>query len=691
MEFPKERTRVEQVFTFPEQGRTVQEDPPCFCWIPAEGEREYTVRVLCDGEAVFEGRTRKNYIVPPQPLGEGEYTWDVSAEGAFRGEIGFSIAKGAKRINRVSAHKLFELVPDERPRHLFFSSDVEALVREKQGEIAVLRRNVALAKKHGSPEPPAFHRDPNATPYREYFGAFRDYVDRDLVALSLAYALLGDKEAAAAAKKLLLDLCDISPLGPMSLEGPFGDELGLSMARCLPAVFDLLYSFLDSKERMIVARTVRIYGMQCYDRLKKLNYCENPGNSHAGRLPAYMGEAAMVLKGTGVQPEREALEWLDYALEIYGGIFPYYGTPDGGWAEGPFYCTSYTKWYLPFFSAVERYGGTAFLDRPFYGNLTEFLLHFADPAAENHPFGDGYWSHPEDKEWPGFFAQDPYRYYCDRFADPIAKKRSLSALPKGVYLLHLLDVFLPVRATKAVKENSRRDIAVFGDAGFVAMHTAFDSAEDLALLARASRFGSDSHRHADQGSFAIFHRGNAMVSPSGYFGRAYGTEHHQKWTVTTKAHNTILVDGVGQEVKSVNSKGRIVRAEEKDGKRIAVLDISDAYPSLKSFVRTLTLEDGRVTVEDNIVAYSEVEIMCPIHTLSMPKEENGIVCVERGGSHMRIACRGITLESISDEFDVPLNTAVPDAYAVEMPPQFHLYYLSSRRKKHSYSLIFEIS
>ena len=141
--------------------------------------------------------------------------------------------------------------------------------------------------------------------------------------------------------------------------------------------------------------------------------------------------------------EEVCRRWLTYAAEVYGGIFPYYGTTDGGWAEGVFYAASYTKWYLPFFSAVERYTGKSYLSRPFYRNLAKFFVHFADPNRENHPFCDGYWCHPEDAEWPGFFAQNPYRFYAERFGDDEAL-RLMHALDRQEYFkLHLLDAFLP--------------------------------------------------------------------------------------------------------------------------------------------------------------------------------------------------------------------------------------------------------
>lgn len=684
--FPRDRQNAMQVFSFPEAGRVVAENPPCLCWIPPSGEHLYTVTVSTpDGTELYRAETKLNYHVPTRFFEAGDYQWNVYSEGIARGEIAFSISEDAVKVERVSAEKLYESIPSVHPRHLFFKEDIETIRKTKGAELEVLRRNVEQAYRDALPQMPMYHRDPYALPYREYFGRFRDFCDRNMVACALAYVLLEDACAGALAKQLLIHFCDRNPNGPCSLLGPWGDEVGLSLARCLPAVYDLLYPLLSEKERIFVAYTVRDYGRQCYERLRKRDYCQNPGDSHVGRLPAYLGEAVMVLKDSGIQPREEALQWLDYALEIYGGIFPYYGTPDGGWAEGVFYSTSYTKWYLPFFSAVERYGGTRFLDRPFYRNLTKFFLHFADPDYENHPFGDGYWCSPEDEEWPGFFAQSPCRFYADRFGPEAARKRASAQATPKLYRLHLLDIFLPAHGTCAKEAPDAQNVACFPDAGFVSMHTALgDLQNDFAVLARASKFGSDSHRHADQGSFALFYRGKALISPSGYFGRAYGTRHHFEWLKTTQAHNAILVDGEGQAVNSMYSRAKILSCGDFGEYKEARLDVSQAYPMLNKWIRTLRLTDNELTVEDEIESENEVTVTYPLHTLSKPEGEGNCVRVERDGVRLLIEPVGdtLTLDRITDRYAVELNEGVPAEFAVSMPQQYHIYYRTKKAKSH---------
>ncbi len=393
----QKRSRNGQAFPFPREGEVVEETPPCLIWLKEDVPSPYTVTVKKAGKTVWQGVTEQNFIVPDRIFAPGRYEWNVEADGRERGWRRFEIARNAVEFPRPAAEELYREVPSVRPRMLFFREDVKRICEMNPAALGTLRRNTFLALSAALPEAPRYHLDPEATPYREYFGRHRDYCDRDMVACALAYALLGDRAAGDRGKALFLRMCSWGTDGPCALEGPWGDEIGLSNARCFPAVMDLLWDLLDEGERVLAVNTVASYARQCEHRLLTLDYCQNPGNSHAGRLPAYLGEAAMALKGTDSVPEAELVRWLGHAADVYGGIFPYFGCPDGGWAEGMFYASSYCKWFLPFFRAVERFSRVSFFKRPFYRNYVRFLEHFCPPGWEIHPFGDGYWCGPDDE------------------------------------------------------------------------------------------------------------------------------------------------------------------------------------------------------------------------------------------------------------------------------------------------------
>lgn len=706
---PQDRTSHWEVFPYPVGGAVVTENPPAFVWLPLERDTDHTVPYTvtvehADGTPFLCGTVYGNTYVPDILFAPGTYRWKISSGDAVRGWETFTVAENAIGFLRPTVDAVLAGIPAARPRHLFSVSDLAELKTSRAAALDTLRRNIAQAYADGLPPRPMYHTDKNAVPYREYFGRFRDFCDRNLVACALGYYLLDDAEAGAFAKKLYLHLCDQNPLGPSSLCGPWGDEVGLSCARCFPAVFDLLAPLMDRSERAYAADTVAAYAMQCEQRLTGLDFMKNPGNSHAGRLPAYLGEAALALWGEPGFDHEMLRRWLDYALRVFGGMFPFFGTPDGGWAEGTFYSTSYTKWYLPFFSAVARYSGKSFLDRPFYRNYARFLLHFALPDHELHPFGDGYWCSPDSPEWPGFFAQNPFRVYADAagLEEAQAYDRALSVQP--LFQLHLLDVFLPTAALTRSDGFTAppTDADAFPDSGFVSLHSnRRDPTGDLHLLARASKFGPGSHRQPDNGSFALFAGGTALLCPSGYFGRAYGTKHHMQWLNTTKAHNAILVDGVGQDFHNFRHTAEIVFCGTKDREKTAVLDMTASYPMLTKWVRTFRLTDAHtVVIEDEIASASPVVITYPLHMLSKPADSTAIesdvppmtLDVWRHGHHLRVIPQDgcfVSL-SLSDRFDVDLNEGEPEAFHVRMPAQYHAYYTTEAKAEHRLRVTYRV-
>ena len=333
------------------------------------------------------------------------------------------------------------------------------------------------------------------------------------------------------------------------------------------------------------------------------------------------------------------------------------------------------------------------MNRPFYHRYTNFLIHFGNMKYENHPFGDGYWCTPESPEWPGFFAQNPYRVYADKFGPSLARDRSAEAEDEtSQYALHLLDLFLPTTQAAHSLAHEPRDVEAFPDGGFVALHSDLHSPRDIAVLARASRFGADSHRHADQGSFALFAGGTALITPSGYFGAAYGTKHHFEWTCTSAAHNTLLIDGAGQPRNDSRSMGKIAEVDEK--RKYCKLDLSRAYPDtpLRRWEREIMVHGNRVILCDHVETEVETELSFLLHTLALPEVYGHAFVLSRNGVRLRVVAKeGLFTEpKISNRFGVSLNEGVSPEYAVYMPQQYHVTYQTGRAKTHQIIVEFDV-
>lgn len=692
MKFQALRNSVCENFPFPSPNELVYETPPTVIWV-ADGSADYRLRICrADGVCVFEAQTERFYATPDQALAAGEYRYTVEgANGTICEDVPFTIAENALHFDRPDADDVLANLPNERPRYLFCASDIAELVQTHPLELRVLKNNVNAAIAHGLPVHTRHHHEELAHTFRDYFAEFRLFCDRDLIACALFYALTGDEEAGRHGRELLFAICDMNPLGPNAIDDKWDDEIGISCIRCLPPAFDLLYDLFAPRERRFLAQTIAVYARQCVHKLQ--NYEKYPADSHTGRVPAYLGGAALVLWGEGVEEEKTLRDWLALALRIYCGVFPFFGGNDGSWAEGAFYSTSYTKWYLPFFVAVERFSGKSLFNRPFYHRYSHFLLHFCNPSYELHPFGDGYWCHSDSPEWPGFFAQNPYRVYAERFGPELARERMRACADTDLYYLHLLDLFLPTpkNAGSPLAEEPS-DLAVFPDGGFVAMHTDLWSKDDICVLARASRFSYDGHRHADQGSFALFARGVALIAPSGYYGRGWGSAHHKGWTKQTKAHNALLFDGIGQNAVDPRlAVGEIV--EHSAQHRTCLLDMSAAYPNVKKWQRKLTLLGDTLTVCDTVGADEAVEVTYPLHTLSAPTACTDGFCLERNGVQLRVTVQegDLQLFDMRDCFDTPVNEGVPAGFEMQMPPQYHVYFRTPKKKEHRITVNFKIS
>ena len=681
------RTDPRQLFPSPREGELVDETPPVFVFLQEKGPGDYRVEVADeDGRTVFDRVTQQSFLRPETIFPAGTYRWRVSYGVAASDWVCFTITEQAVPFLRPDAAALLDAVPNVRPRHLFCREDIPGLLHQRAPELAALRRNVAAALAHGMPEPPRFHLETQAVAYHEYFIRHRQFVDRDLVACALAWALLADTQARDHGVRLLLTLCAWDPEGPCAVDGPWGDEIGLSHARCLPAAIDLLWDALDKSQRRLALQTVARYGMQCQRRLAACDFLHNPGDSHAGRLPAYLGEMAFCLQGTGILPRAVLLEWLNLALDVYSGFFPFFGGPDGGWAEGVFYGTSYTKWYLPFFCAAYRFGHVSFLDRPFYQRYPRFLEHFVAPGQEQYPFGDGYWCTAESTEFPGFFAQNPYRVYAQRTGTPLLQRFERQLAAPALFELHLLDVFLPPLPppVHSLAEPTSR-AALFPDAGLLSLHTTPEAPEhDLVLLARGSRYGSASHQHADQGSFCLKYGGVSLISPSGYYGRCYGTAHHRQWTNTSQAHNTLLVDGQGQATWSVQAVAQVLFARDEGNCLTAEIDGTDAYPQVTRWRRRFRLEKMALAVEDEVFLACPLPLTWCLHMLSRP-EVHGLdlhLC-HRGVSLTVEPLEGLLLPPVcTDRFATPLDEGVPPELTPDMPPQYHVQWHTKPSQTH---------
>ncbi|MEA4863569.1 MAG: heparinase II/III family protein [Victivallaceae bacterium] len=558
----------------------------------------------------------------------------------------------------MNAREIQAALPAIRPRHVFMPEDDAELLRSRRLEFNILENNRRIALASGV-------ADDLGGEYRRAFELARFKLDRDATACALLWRFKHDEAAGKFARAQFVAACR----WPRATVLPPFDEIGLSLARTLPSGLDWCWEWFSEPEKDEIISTLIRLGHEIMRRIDDENFAANPGNSHTARLPGYLGEIALVLHGLA---DEDMLErWLDYAVNFYDGVFPFYGDANGGWAEGPFYASSYTKWFLPFFFAVERTCGHSFFEKPFYRRVAEFFVHSAPPGQESHPFGDGHW--PTAEEWPGFQAQDPFSVYANT---PLSCRFSRESRERLEYFeLHVTDMFLPRRFPCDMK-----DTAFFcaPESGFLCFRRSpEDPGNDVALLARAGTYGSPSHQHADQGDFAILARGLTLLAPSGYYGYQFGTDHHRRWTVQTPAADCLLIDGRGQTKGDPDDVGIVVEADADH----AVIDLSRAYGV--KYRRTLRFDRASLTVEvaDAVSAPSPVEVEFRLHSYVEPRLNGRIFTIERPGARLCGEVSPAADFSMTDCFDPPCP---------ELPAQYHLAWRFPAAREHRMEARFRV-
>lgn len=680
--FPASAPSDRAVFPQPQNGEIVAINPPGFAWWRAPGAAMYRLLIWDEmGREVYQAPYLTDPVhLPAQPLAPGEYCWDVEACDrddrvlAKRGVWHFVVPDDAPQFPWIAPEEILTRVPDSHPRYMFLREALPEIRRSLQaGRRAAwnsVRSNAERFLNTAPPRPPEYHTytDParQRMGYVTYFREFRRVIDNAMSTLALAYVLSGDERYGMAAKRILLEVESWGIEGPMSVMAPWGDEPGLSMAKHGHRAYDWLYDLFDEDERRRVREMTIGRARQVLTRLKRADYLASPGESHNGRLIAYLSEYAVVLKDEAA----DAIEWLNYSLRALTTFYPHWGDRDGGWAEGISYALSYNLIYLGALESLLAAADYNLYQRPFFQRVRRFILYCTSPIGEIKPFGDGF------EGGVGSSGATLMMHHGRRFRDPhcvwYARQTGASVTADPLIAL-LTEDNVPAELPSDLPAA-----AVFEGVGWAALHSALDQPkQDTLILFKSSPYGSVSHSHADQNSFAILKGGRGLAIPSGYYGPAYDMPHHALWTRQTKAHNSILVNGEGQVVRSAKAQGRIVAFRHQRRISYVAGDATAAYQGrLKRFLRhLLLLRPGLVAVLDELEAPEPAEFRWLLHAFEQMQtdEEQGLVVIHRAGATLsvRLACEAGLAFGQTDQFDTPYNEGNPPEYWEEKPNQWH--------------------
>ena len=569
----------------PADGQVVEVTPPAFIWVPVGGSAVYALQVsrsekFPDADTRTFSGLKRSVFVPREPLPAGKWFWRYGVETAGGAVYGrsrpFTIPESARPFPFPDFNQVVQRIPRQHPR-LYFPGDRLARIRElaKTDLKPVIEKLVASCQKAVDeplvPEPSYQPKGPERGPWAvNVMQTTRPPMDM-MERCALAYLLTGDRRLGLEAKRRLLHFFSWDPQGPTSLFAY--DEPPMWVMMRGSRAYDWTYDLFTPEERAKIEPNMKARALQFLKLLQSMPFEANPYSSHPGRLPGFLGECAISF----IHEWPEAKEWLEYVTLLYYTSYPAWGGEDGGWQEGPGYWGAYMSFALHFVIALREAAGVDLMQKPFFRNTAYYGLYTATPYHEHMPFGDGQSNRPAPL---GFLmcvfstlTQNPYfRWHAE------AAGRTVEG---DVLCLSTYDPSLKARSPLELPQAR-----CFPGAGLVSIHTALGNKdEDISFLLRSSPYGSVSHGHADQNAFVIEAFGKGLAIATGYY-PWYGSPHHQDWTRATRAVNSVLVNGEGQERRSWDASGAITAFIHGDGYDYAEGEAATAYGGrLKKFRR----------------------------------------------------------------------------------------------------------
>ncbi|MBD3290585.1 DUF4962 domain-containing protein [candidate division KSB1 bacterium] len=694
-QFPLKRSSEKDVFPNPINHIESEVNPPAFVWLPVENAANYTLLLYQKDVLVFQKTDLKqNVFAANEPFAPGQYHWRVKVFDndqkllAESPDFHFSIPADAVEFPYPDIQKLARNISDQHPRLIFSADKLDEFRRSlSSGRRDAWNAVKAIADKSLSldnPVPPWYgdieDYGKRRLEYRQYYHYIREYIDQGLQALGIAWLMTGESKYADTGKRILLTIAGWHADGITSSKHIGFDEPGLSIARCLHRGYDWLYTALSEEERNIVRKSCIDRARDTYQRIAfQRPFLQEPGASHDARLIGYLSEQALVLHGE--IPDEDFYKWLDFSLTGFWTVFPHWGGKDGGWAEGTGYAAAYNIRATTWIESVYSVLGLNLWEKPFFSKLQNFFLYCARPNGEFWPYGDGAERGPRQISSRAKLLVDLMTHYAQRFENPVNQWWADNVVLHNEEISNpVIPMILPkkVKATKPVEIEQAK---LFQDIGWSAFHSDLSDLEsDVFFLFKSSPYGSYSHSHADQNSFYLSVGGYALAIPSGYYGPVYGAPHHAEWTRSSKANNTILVNGEGQTVRDFEAVGKITAFRNNDSVAYVCGDAAPAYSGkLELFDRhVMYVRPGLFVILDDLKASEPSTFQWMLHALNRMEidESQQTITIDRPDAKARFYLFTSPEQqfhiSQTDTFDTPFNAGSLPKYHREVENQWHI-------------------
>ena len=546
--------------TLSERTRDSHSNPPLFHWpkLDEEGDEklQYSRHQDFPDHASVTIDVNGNFYTPPEPIEPGTWYWRVWSES--------ELSEGWSDVERVTvlpeAHRFTtapvaaaELARSARPRLLPVARLTQPDLTEE--DKARLVRSAKKLYDQGVEEHPGPHvpGDPRWPTWIDWYGKVAGRITggtgRRLERIA-AYAMLtGDPQVIQWTKELALEACKWDPNGGSAMSR--GDIGAHHLLRGLNWCYDACRDSMTPHERQILQNTIVERAGQFYRALNPFRSGE--ANNHAWLRAFGLAESGIVLSGDCDQ----AAQWAEYVRQLYLGRFLCCLGYQGENNEGVAYWGYGLMFIIDYADMMKAVCGIDLYQHPWLNQTARFPMYcappnawavsFADSGMPNHGTrGPAQTTHVRDL---ALRTRDPYAlWYAGQRdqVDGITPQAPLD-LPQSIHYRHV---------------------------GLVIFNTSLVDGRDGVTVAMHSGRYFAGHQHPDQNSFVINAYGEKLAIDGGYYDW-YGSPHFKAYSMTTLAHNTLLVDGKGQAACTAGADGRVAAYFDSPGYGYTVGDASD--------------------------------------------------------------------------------------------------------------------
>ncbi len=700
----------------PEDGSTVNINPPPFVWVPVRPVTNnfiYTIQISKDREFKSNVITRRGIdfstYALDQSLEPGEWYWRYGVEGGkgewfwkYGMEKGvndydtyptmnpgknlyskarkFIVTPEAKTMIYPGIDFMMKSIPQTRPRLFILKDELGSYrYRAKFGDLRQLTSGLKeMCDEHLGEalidEVPAtdsilkFLKTPEAkvgAKYQDETCHFSRYYINMMEKFGALYLLTGEGKYGEETKRRLFHFFSWDPEGPTSYYG--NNEAAMWMLYKGATSYDWTYDLFRPDEREKIEKVMKFRYGELYEILKNVAvYHSDNFWSHPARMCSFLAEGAICF----ADKWPEAREWLNYTMTVFWNLYPTWGKDDGGWHEGPGYYDLYGMVGLHSIVAIKKATGLDLSEKEFFKNTPYYFIYTNPPYARMSPFGDLQHLPPSNTS-PEFELQNRGEMlYClsSMMNNPYARwyaGATGSGVPKSILGI--------VLKNDRVTPKSPADLPqarYFQGVGLVSFHTDLGNAEkDIHFLIHSDPYGCISHSRPDQNAFTLEAFGEALAIASGYY-PWWNSEHCQKWSYTTRSANTVTIDGgKGQAFQDATAPGRIVKFESNDLYDYTLGDASKAYKgALTKYDRHVVhIKPGIFVLYDELEAPKPVNFEWWLHALSEIKfdNDNKVMNITQGDARLNVRflqSEKLNFSQIKGFPDAPPEHGEPDHY-----------------------------